>query len=108
MFSNLLGNALRHTQPGGTITVRARATDGCIRFDVSDTGEGIAPEFHQAIFERFVRGPGETPGAAGLGLPIAKDIVEAHGGEIGVESTPGHGSTFWFTLPRATSVPPPG
>jgi len=100
VFSNLLTNALRHTKPGGSITVRARATDDSVRFEVSDTGEGIAPEYHHAIFERFVRAPGETPGAAGLGLPIAKDIVEAHGGEIGVESTPGSGSTFWFTLPR--------
>ena len=101
VFSNLLANALRHTKPGGRISVRARAADDSVRFEVADTGEGIAPEYHHAIFERFVRAPGETPGAAGLGLPIAKDIVEAHGGEIGVESTPGSGSTFWFTLPRA-------
>jgi two-component system, NtrC family, sensor histidine kinase KinB len=100
VFSNLLGNAIRHTQPGGRITVSARAIDDAVRFDVADTGEGIPAEYHQSIFERFVRVSATTPGGAGLGLPIAKEIVEAHGGTIGVASEPGKGSTFWFTLPR--------
>jgi two-component system, NtrC family, sensor histidine kinase KinB len=100
VFSNLLSNAIRHTQPGGQITVSAHAVDDAVRFAVADTGEGIPAEYHQSIFERFVRVSARAPGGAGLGLPIAKEIVEAHGGEIGVTSEPGKGSTFWFTLPR--------
>jgi len=100
VFSNLLANAIRHTPAGGQITIRGLLADGRVRFEVADTGEGITPELQRVIFEKFVRGPGTT-GGAGLGLAIARDVVEAHGGEIGVESVPGAGATFWFTLPRA-------
>lgn len=107
VFSNLIGNAIRHTAPGGTITIRALPSDGSVRFEVSDTGEGIAIEHQRLIFERFVRIPERGAGGAGLGLSIAKEIVEAHGGEIGVESAPGKGATFWFTLPRRSAPAEP-
>ncbi len=100
VFSNLLSNAMRHTQPGGHLTIRARSLDDSVRFEVADTGEGIPLEYQGSVFERFVRVPERSAGGAGLGLSIAKEIVEAHGGEIGVTSEPGKGSTFWFVLPR--------
>ena len=103
VLSNLIGNAIRHTAAGGKIELRARATDERVRFEVSDSGEGIAPEFHSRVFDKFFRVPGSASGGVGLGLSISREIIEAHGGEIGVESHPGQGSTFWFTLPRATS-----
>ncbi|HEY1786341.1 MAG TPA: HAMP domain-containing sensor histidine kinase, partial [Pirellulales bacterium] len=76
---------------------------GNVRFSVTDAGEGIPAEYQAAVFERFFRVPGAKSGAAGLGLPLAKEVVESHGGRIGVESKVGHGSTFWFTLPMAPS-----
>ncbi len=72
-----------------------------IRFEVIDTGAGIAPEYQAAVFEKFFRVPGSGTGAAGLGLSLCKEIVEAHQGQVGVQSTLGQGSTFWFTLPAA-------
>jgi two-component system, NtrC family, sensor histidine kinase KinB len=98
VFSNLIGNALRYTPRGGTVVVRARRADTHVRFEVADTGPGVPAEHQQAIFDRFVRVPG-TAGGAGLGLFIAKEVVAAHGGAIGVDSTPGQGATFWFQLP---------
>jgi signal transduction histidine kinase len=98
VFSNLIGNALRYTPEGGRITVRARREGRFVRFFVSDTGKGIAPEHLPHLFERYWQPKGTREGA-GLGLPIAKGIVEAHGGYILVESEPGRGSTFSFTLP---------
>jgi signal transduction histidine kinase/HAMP domain-containing protein len=103
VLSNLLSNAIRHTPAGGRITVRAREEDETVRFEVSDTGPGIPAEYQSMIFDKFVRVPG-TPGGSGLGLSIAKDVVEAHGGRIGVGSAPGEGSTFWFTVPVADSA----
>lgn len=99
VFANLLTNALRHTPDGGRIEVHAESVDNAVRFAVTDTGEGIPAEHLQQVFEKFYRVPGVSGGSAGLGLSIAKEIVEAHGGEIGVESEVGHGSAFWFTLP---------
>jgi signal transduction histidine kinase len=101
VFSNLLTNAVRHTEPPGQITVRAQPVDGQVRFEVADTGEGIPREYQQAVFEKFFRVPGATAGGAGLGLFIAREIVDAHGGRMGVESKPGQGCAFWFTLPLA-------
>jgi signal transduction histidine kinase len=101
VFDNLLANAIRHSPEGGTVTVRAMATDGEVRFEVSDDGPGIPAEYHQAIFEKYFQMPDTPPGGAGLGLFIAKEIVEAHRGAIGVESEPGKGTRFWFTLPKA-------
>jgi signal transduction histidine kinase len=70
-----------------------------MRFEVSDTGEGIAPEYHSRVFDKFFRVPDSRGGGVGLGLSICREVVEAHGGEIGVQSRPGQGSTFWFCLP---------
>lgn len=101
VFSNLINNAIRHTPSGGIIDVRVQSTDGLVRFEVSDNGEGIPREHQRYLFERYYRVPGSNSKGAGLGLSIAKEMVEAHDGEIGVESEVGRGSTFWFTLPRA-------
>ncbi|WP_052518406.1 HAMP domain-containing sensor histidine kinase [Archangium violaceum] len=100
VLSNLVANAVRHTSHGGEVVVRARQEGERVRFEVEDTGEGIAPEHQQRIFEKFYRVPGASTGGAGLGLSIAQEIVQAHGGEMGLSSQPGVGSTFWFTLPR--------
>jgi two-component system sensor histidine kinase BaeS len=102
VLSNLLGNALRHTPSGGVVQVHASRTDGGVRVQIKDTGEGIDAEDLPHIFERFYRSEksrNRTTGGAGLGLAIAKGIVEAHGGEIDVESAPGEGTCFYFTLP---------
>jgi NtrC-family two-component system sensor histidine kinase KinB len=100
VFSNLLGNALSHTAAGGRVKVSARTDGTAVRFVVEDSGEGIPAEHLPRIFERFYRVPGRSvAGGAGLGLAIAKDIVEAHGGTISVESRLDEGSRFSFTLP---------
>jgi NtrC-family two-component system sensor histidine kinase KinB len=102
VFSNLLTNALRYTSPGGRITVSAAAEDRHVRFYVTDTGVGIPPKYLTQIFDRFFRVPDqEKETGAGLGLAIAREIVEAHGGTIQVESREGQGTTFSFTLKRA-------
>jgi len=101
VFSNLLSNAIRHTPAGASVSMHVLENRSQVRFEVVDSGEGIPPEYQAAVFERFFRVPGSEPGAAGLGLPLAKKIVEAHHGQIGVDSTAGQGSTFWFTLPVA-------
>jgi signal transduction histidine kinase len=98
VFANLLTNAIRHSPPGATVTVRAAASDRVVRIEVHDEGPGIAPERREGIFDKFTQGA-DAPGGAGLGLSIAREIVTAHGGTIGVDSTVGRGSTFWFTLP---------
>ncbi len=105
VFANLLGNAIRHSPEGAAVVVRGAIADGAARFEVVDEGPGIAKEYQQAIFEKFFRVPGSPTGSAGLGLFIAKELVQAHGGAIGVTSEPGTGSTFWFTLPL--HAPPP-
>ncbi len=102
VLANLLSNALRHTSARDHVVVRARADPHSVRFEVEDSGEGIAPEHLPQVFEKFVRGPGSVHQGYGLGLCIARDIVAAHGGEIGVTSTLGSGSTFWFSLQRAS------
>jgi NtrC-family two-component system sensor histidine kinase KinB len=109
VFSNLLTNALRYTRPGGRITVSAEEEGGMVRFHVSDTGSGIPKEYLPEIFERFFRVPDQLPETgAGLGLAIAKQIVEAHGGHIDVESRMGEGTTFTFTLMRVDRLPSGG
>jgi signal transduction histidine kinase len=106
VFTNLLSNALKHTSPGGRITVAAEADEAWVRFCVSDTGEGIPAAFLSRIFEPFYRVPGRgNEMGAGLGLAIVKEIVEAHGGAVSVESAEGKGSSFFFTLRRADRFP---
>jgi signal transduction histidine kinase len=80
------------------VDVRARLVGEAVRFEVRDTGEGIPREHVDRIFEKFFRVPGARSGGVGLGLYISREIVHAHGGEMGVESELGRGSTFWFTL----------
>lgn len=100
VFVNFIGNAVKFTPPGGAIRVRAQLEGDALRCEVSDTGPGIAPEDVPRLFRRFSQlSAGAEKGGSGLGLSINKTIVEAHGGRIGVESAPGHGATFWFTLP---------
>ena len=107
VLHNLLSNALRHTPADGTVALRATTRGDKVRVEVSDTGEGIAPEDLPRVFERSfrveksrTRGADDDPGA-GLGLAIARGLIEAHGGTMDVESTPGSGSRFGFTLRRA-------
>ncbi len=101
VLSNLLTNAIHHSPPGGAVAARAESANGWVRFEISDEGPGVAAEHQHAIFERFYQAPGGQPGRAGLGLAIAKDIVDEHGGSIGVDSEPGKGARFWFRLPAA-------
>lgn len=102
VLSNLLVNALRHTPAGKQVTVGVTAEGEAVRFYVQDRGSGIAPEYRQRIFERFYRvdpARSRKDGGTGVGLTVAKGLVEAMRGEMGVESESGQGSTFWFTLP---------
>jgi NtrC-family two-component system sensor histidine kinase KinB len=101
VFSNLIGNAIRYTPRDGSITLAAARTDGMVRFTVTDTGQGIPKQFQERIFEKFFQVPDSGAKGTGLGLYIAKEIIRGHGGDIGVESELGKGSTFWFTLPTA-------
>ncbi|MEO6145000.1 MAG: HAMP domain-containing sensor histidine kinase, partial [Dermatophilaceae bacterium] len=103
---NLLSNAVKFSEPGlGRVSVGLLVGDGSVRVDVSDNGPGIALEDQQVIFEKFRQG-GDTrrnrPKGTGLGLSISREIVGHLGGRLWVESTPGEGSTFSFTLPMAT------
>lgn len=93
---NLLDNALRHTPAGGTVRVSARAEASGVTVRVDDTGEGINPALGPLIFERF---QGRPAGGRGLGLAVVRSIVRGHGGQVGVESKPGEGASFWFRLP---------
>jgi signal transduction histidine kinase len=98
---NLVGNAIKFTD-AGSVGIRAHIEDGSFLVAVSDTGVGIAPDDRERIFEEFQQVDSSSTrrkGGTGLGLAIAKRIVELHGGRIWVESTPGRGTTFYFTLP---------
>jgi signal transduction histidine kinase len=98
VFDNLLGNAVKFTPPGGRVTVAAALRGADVLFWVDDTGVGIPRESLAHVFDRFWQA---RPGGrgAGLGLPIVKGIVEAHGGRVWIESTPGRGTTSYFTIP---------
>jgi len=98
VFDNLLSNALKYTLPGGEVRMTAKSEDSMVRFVVQDTGVGIAQEYMPRIFEKFFRVPGQEQVSSGLGLTIAKEIVEAHGGTIGVASQVGTGTTFTVDL----------
>jgi signal transduction histidine kinase len=104
VFRNLIGNAVVYSPAGTPIELRVRLRDDDVRFAVCDHGIGIDPSQTEVLFRPFSRLPGAATNAvrgSGLGLYIARQIVEAHAGRIGVESEPGKGSEFWFTVPRA-------
>jgi NtrC-family two-component system sensor histidine kinase KinB len=103
VVSNLIANALRYTPAGGRITVSSRNAERAVRVQVDDTSPGIPSEIRQRLFERFTQWNvnGAAPGSAGLGLAIAKEIVEAHGGRIFVDSKVGNGTCFTVELPIA-------
>lgn len=104
VFANLLGNAIRHSPSGAEVAAGASRVGDRVRFTVTDRGPGVPREYRQAIFDKFFRAPGTAAGGAGLGLFIARELVAAHGGEIGVDEAPGGGSSFWFTLPAAPAA----
>ncbi|QSQ25412.1 PAS domain S-box protein [Pyxidicoccus parkwayensis] len=99
ILSNLIGNALKFTPEGGTIIVRVEPEGGTVRFSVRDTGAGIAAEDIPSLFEPFWQARVGSKDGTGLGLAIVKGLVDAHGGHLWVESSPGMGSTFSFSLP---------
>jgi PAS domain S-box-containing protein len=101
VITNLVSNAIRHTKHG-QIKISAEQRDSHIAVSVSDTGSGIPTDYLPHIFDKFVQVPDAPTGGAGLGLTISKSIVEVHGGQISVQSQPGRGTTFTFTLPAIT------
>jgi signal transduction histidine kinase len=102
VLSNLLGNALKYTPPGGEVKIIADEVDGVPTFSVRDTGPGIAPAQVPKIFDRYWQARRQRGAGVGLGLSIAKGLVEAHGGTLRVETAPGAGASFLFTIPRAS------
>lgn len=107
VLENLVSNGLRYTPAGGAIELEALARGDGVRIRVHDSGQGISSEDLPHIFNRFYRGDKarrDDQGETGLGLAIAKAIVQAHGGEIGAESEPGRGTTFWIDLPAQKSA----
>ncbi|HUP98656.1 MAG TPA: PAS domain-containing sensor histidine kinase [Usitatibacter sp.] len=106
VLANLVGNAHKFTPEGGRIEMRAEAMPDGVRFVVNDSGPGLAAEDLPHVFDRFWQARKVRRGGVGLGLPITKGIVDAHGGRIWVESSAGVGTTFYFTLPLAPRSPP--
>ena len=108
ILANLLSNAVKFTAEGGSVSVSAGSVGGWVAFSVTDTGIGIAPEEQASIFESFHQAGATTKGVregTGLGLAITKRLVEMHGGRIWVESEPGRGSRFHYTLPQQAALP---
>jgi signal transduction histidine kinase len=106
VITNLVTNALKFTRTGGCVTVRALLRNSEMHVEVEDTGEGIAKEHLERVFDKFVQlknHAASTPGSVGLGLAIAKEIVEAYRGRIWVESEVGKGSRFTFTIPLSAA-----
>ena len=100
VIGNLLSNAIKYSPASTKVEIGAKDEGAAVRFFVTDHGPGISRDVQARIFEKFFRST-TMPGGAGLGLYIAQEIVQAHGGQIGVESEPGQGSTFWFRIPKA-------
>ena len=98
VLSNIIGNAIKFTPEGGTVTLCARLRDGVLLVTIADTGPGIAPDDLAHIFDRYWRPSRSEREGTGLGLYIARGIVEAHGGRVWAESSP-EGATLVFTLP---------
>jgi signal transduction histidine kinase len=104
VVANLLSNALRHAATeGGQVRLSAIQQTGEVQVSVADNGPGITPQDLPHVFDRFWQGGGGRPEGSGLGLTIARELVRAHGGRIWVESEPGDGTVFHFTLPVCTS-----
>lgn len=108
LVQNLVANALKYMGDRSVrrVTVRASADGGMVRVEVEDTGPGIPPDVQKHIFEPFVRGAHENVEGLGLGLATVRRLAKAHGGTVGVRSTPGAGSVFWFELPRTSASAP--
>jgi signal transduction histidine kinase len=104
VVGNLVGNALKFTPAGGSVTLSARTGAMEVVFSVADTGPGIPPEHRSHLFDSFWQARSGDRRGVGLGLAITRGIVEAHGGRIWVESVPGAGSTFSFALPLAAAA----
>ncbi len=103
VLDNLISNAVKYAPPNSTVRVRSQMGDYCWRVEVQDEGPGIQPDDRNRLFQDFARLSARPTGgerSTGLGLSITRRVIEAHGGEIGVDSQPGTGSTFWFTLPN--------
>lgn len=101
---NILDNAIKYTEPNTTVSLKAEEKQSSVRIMVSDQGPGISPEHKDRIFERFYRvdkARSRGEGGTGLGLAIVKHIAAVHGGQVGVETTPGSGATFWLEIPKA-------
>jgi len=103
MLTNLVGNAIKFTPPGGTVVVASDGAEDWVEVSVSDTGPGLTADDKKKLFQPFSRGSAPATGgepSTGLGLYITRRIAEAHGGSVGAEGAPGKGSTFFFRLPR--------
>jgi two-component system, sensor histidine kinase and response regulator len=105
VFENLIINALNHNPPGVHLTLQAQRQEDMIHCTVEDDGVGLDPDQREHLFERYVRGSRARSTGIGLGLYLCRQIITAHGGQIGAMNSPGAGTTFWFTLPLATSIP---
>ncbi len=105
LVGNLVDNAIKYSGDDGRILVRSSSDAGTVRVEVQDSGPGLAPELGDRAFEPYVRGAGSDKPGLGLGLATVKRLAESHGGRVGVRSSPGLGTTFWFELPRAAAAP---
>jgi two-component system phosphate regulon sensor histidine kinase PhoR len=107
-LTNLIANAIKFTPAGGTIVLRTALSGHWCEVQIDDNGPGIEPDVLPTLFQRYSRAPNRARNAegTGLGLLIVREIVEAHGGKVGVESTPGKGSRFWFRVPGIEAAQP--
>jgi NtrC-family two-component system sensor histidine kinase KinB len=99
VITNLISNALRYIPKNGLISIRAEESNNFVTISVKDNGKGIPLEYQSKIFQKFARVNENESSGTGLGLAICKEIIRAHGGTIWVDSAPGKGSCFYFTIP---------